>query len=92
MSIQYSDTHFSENMPIDEAMKRFTECLATGIPVQALHVGTVPEINARKRELLRRADLQSQIDELRDKIESVEIAPTSNILHLPSAEDLKRFA
>ncbi len=92
MSIQYSDTHFSEIMPFDKAFARFQECLETGIPVQALHVGTIPEIKARQNEIIRRADMQQQIDDIKEQLKNMAISPTPKLLHIPTVDDVERFA
>ena len=97
MSIQYDDTHFSENMPISDAVKKMHECLEQNIPFQALHVGTEAELNKRKADAVTKADIQSQLDSITNRLNALtDTSSLSNtsplLLHLPSAEEIKKYA
>lgn len=89
MAIQYTDTEFSENMPFDEAMEKFTECLKNGTPAQALHVGTVAELNERKAN----ADLKGRLEKLEQEVKEQQSVSTlkSDTIILPNREELKAF-
>ena len=87
MSIQYSENVFSGNMPFDEAHAKFMQCVKTGIPVMALHVGTEAELDRRKKK----ADLESEIEALKVRMTELEPAPKSDFLHIPTTAEAKEF-
>ena len=90
MAIQYSDTHFSDNMSFGEAKRKFEECLENGVPVQALHVGTEEELNKRKEK----ACLQKQFDELQGRLcelEGTVKTQKSDVLIAPTMEEIREI-
>ena len=87
MSIQYSENVFSGTMPFEEAQKKFTECIQNGVPVMALHVGTEAELDRRKKK----ANLQSEVEELKSRLNALEPAPKSDFLHIPTLAEAKEF-
>lgn len=87
MSIQYSKNVFSGNMPFDEAQEKFTECIKNGVPVMALHVGTEAELDRRKRK----ANIEAEIEELKNRLDALEPAPKSDFLHIPTTAETKEF-
>lgn len=90
MAIQYSDTHFSEIMPFDEALTRFNECVQNGTPVQALHVGTPAELHRR----MQKATLEQQLAEVQGRVEAIEAGmrlPKSEFIRYPTEDELLKF-
>jgi len=75
MSREYIDGTFSPDLPIEESFEKFWEEIQDGIPVRSLHVGTEKELD----EIKGKVDLQSQIDELRAKIEENESLKSDSI-------------
>ena len=88
MSIQYSDNVFSGNMPFAEAHKKFMECVETGVPVMALHVGSNEELEARKKK----ADLAAEVEALKQRLSSLEPSPKSDLLYFPTQEEILNAA
>lgn len=84
MSIQYSENVFSGNMPFPEAHKKFIECIETGVPVMALHVGREEELDRRKKK----ADLAAEVELLKQRLSALEPNPKSDILHFPTPEEV----
>lgn len=86
--IQFRDDTFSDAMPVDEAFDKFKEFATVG-EAKALHVGTRAELLKVKEE----ADQQTQINDLKDRLASIEnMEPIrSDVLHIPSNEDVLRF-
>lgn len=92
MSIQYKDGSFGPVMPIDEATEKFFECLKNNEPVQALHVGTLDELEKRQRIIKESDNLQQQINELRDKVDSLtKNNISSDCIYLPTSDEIKQF-
>lgn len=92
MSIQYSDTQFSENMPIDIATKRFQKELANGTPIQAFHIGTDETLTARKNNLIRQSHLQNQMDALQNAVDELSSKIVNNLnTELSNQNEIKRF-
>ena len=85
--LQYSDNVFSGTMPFDEALAKFTDCIASKVPVMALHVGTDAELR-RRREA---PDLQAEIAELRNRVDAMEPPPKSETLYLLSVDEVRKF-
>ena len=91
MAIQYTDTVFSENMPVDKAIEKMNDLIARNIPFQALHVGTDRELTERKMDLIGKSELQKQIDDLKEQFERANIKPVSKLLHIPTEDQIKEF-
>lgn len=85
--LQYSENVFSGIMPFDEALTKFKECVANDVPVMALHIGTERELQRRKEV----PDLQAEIAELRGRLDSLEPAPKTEVLYLPTVDEAKKF-
>lgn len=85
MSIQYQDGHFSETLPISEAMERFQEAIENGEPVKALHVGTFQAIEKEKE----RQDLITRMDDLEQKIR--DLSPVKTSLVVPTEREVSVF-
>lgn len=87
--IQFKDGTFSGEMPADEAFDMFRQLAPIG-EAKALHVGTHGELLKVREE----ADQQAQINDLKDRLASIENKEPvrSDILHIPSNEDVLRFA
>ena len=85
MAIQYSDNVFSGNMPFEEAKEKFLDCIENNVPVQALHYGTDEELNSRKQK----ADMEAELKKLKDRIDALEPAPKSDLIHMPTTAETK---
>ena len=78
----------------NEDLRRHVE----GKQPRALHIGTDEELNKLKTKSLswippeekQELDLQAQIDELREKVESLEL-PKSNLIEIPTKEQIRQF-
>ena len=100
MSIEYQDGSFSENMPISEAFTKFKQDMERmENPAKALYVGTpseLEEIKARSKNAFKfddeteeeKADLQSQIDDLKEKVGAMKPVK-SKYIHIPTDEERK---
>ena len=87
MAIQYSYNVFSGNMPFEDAKERFFDCIKNNVPVQALHYGTEEELNHRKKKSNMKADLKK----LQDRMDALEPAPRSDLIHIPTTAEAKEF-
>ena len=87
MAIQYDDGTFSGNMPFEEALKQFTEARDDGIFYKALHQGTSAELD----EVKKKANVQSRIDELEDRLDKLEVDKIDTNLIIPSKDEIRRF-
>jgi len=87
--LQYRDGTFSGDMSADEAFEKFQEYAPLG-EAKALHIGTRAELQKVRDE----ADKQTQIDDLKDRLSSLESKEplNSDLVHLPTNEDVLRFA
>lgn len=84
MSIQYTDGSFSENIPIDKAVKKFQDAIDQG-NARALYVGTENELEQIKKRKL----LEDQITELSTRIEKLENGPIkSEIIIIPTRDEI----
>ncbi len=86
MSIEMANGEFSENMSSLEAIEIFKQMVEDGQPVRSLHIGTEKELN----EIREKADMQTQLDELSAKVDSIE-KPKSDIIHFPTREEIKQL-
>lgn len=86
MAVQYRDGAFGETLPLSEAMEKFQQAIESGT-AKALHVGSVPEVEAAKKD----AAIGEQVKALASRIADIE-AGQSTIIAKPSADDIKRFA
>ena len=87
MALQYDDTHFSENMPLDKAVKELNKRLEERLPVQALHIGTNEKLN----EIKKKADLSKRLDELQSRIDDIEKPTKSELIYEPTKEEVDKF-
>lgn len=88
MSTQYRDGTFSETLPLNEALPNFMkEMERNQNNLKAFHVGSFEEIE----EVKTKATLQSQIDLLAEKMESMEPI-TSDLIHIPNKKEVKQFS
>ena len=87
MSIEMADGTFTPpEIFSDELVDRFKELAENG-EARALHVGTWQELE----EKAETADLQAQMDELREKIEMFEKRETS-LIKFPTFDDIHKYA
>ena len=87
--IQFRDGTFSGEMSANKAFNRFKELAPIG-EAKALHVGTHGELLKVKEE----EDQQAQISDMKDRLTYLENKEPvrSDVLHIPSNEDVLRFA
>lgn len=99
MSIEYRDGRFSKNMPLDEAIRRFQgESEREPEYLKALHIGTEEELNDLKSRSIwnmieedeKEVDLQSQINELRGRVDAMEQSK-STLIEIPTQEQIRQF-
>ena len=88
--VEYRDGNFGDMVPLDvhrEFMNMWAdkedEFFKT---VKATHFGTFEELE----EVKEKADMQTQIDRLEERLEEID-KPKSNYIILPSHEDVMRF-
>ena len=86
MCIEYRDGTFSPDLPIDDAFDKFWTEFENGLPVKSLHVGTEKELD----EIRENRDLQSQIDELNEKVEGIEPIK-SDLIDILTDDQIKAF-
>jgi hypothetical protein len=86
VSIEYRDGNFSEALPLEEALRRFSEEALCGVGVRALHVGSVEELDAIKS----RATLSERLTALEEKIKDIEPLRPGLVL-IPTTEESQRF-
>lgn len=86
MSIEYRDGSFSPNLPISDAFEKFWTEIEEGIPIRSLHVGSEKELD----EVREKANIQTQLDELSAKVDSIE-KPKSDFVHFPTQEEIKQL-
>lgn len=86
MAIEYKDGRFSATMQYEDLMSEFYFSLDHGDDVRAIHFGTPSEIE----EVREKADLQTQIDELRAMIGEKQ-GPQSSVVDIPTADEIKLY-
>ena len=85
--IEFPNNEFSENMDFDEAMTKFKDFVDNDVPVKALHVGTIAELNRVRFE----GGLEHRIEALEKKFKSLEPAPKSSTIIIPTDEEIAMF-
>ena len=85
--IEYPGSQFSEPMDMAEAFKKFQDHIEVGTPVKALHIGSIEELK-RKRMM---PDFEMRLEALEEKIKTLEPAPESKIIHIPTEEEFRMF-
>ncbi len=94
MSTQYKDGSFSETLKFKDALEYFQQEMETNHEsVKALHVGTFDEIEEVKTEFekVKKVDnMQTQIDELTKRLDSMEV-PKSDIIYTLDKDQVAEF-
>ena len=85
MATQFKNDSFSETLPLDEAMEKFSEFAQEGL-AKALHVGSREEIEAVKNEV----SLKDKISELSNRVADIQAEKTSLILK-PLAKEIRKY-
>lgn len=85
--IEYKDGSFGPIGPLTELLESFPNQVELNDAV-ALHVGTPSELHQRKNILSVAARLK-EVEERLAKVEETHI--TSDILHIPTIEEIKQF-
>jgi len=88
---EFRNGTFGEFTPMADYLKQIENVMNTqevlGNEVKAFHFGTKPELE----EIKSKADLQSQIDMLSEKVEK--IAPKQSFyIHLPTPDEIRKFS
>jgi hypothetical protein len=86
--LQYRYDAIGDVKPTSQAIKDLMEALQDG-EAKALHIGTVEELN-EKRERLSKEDDSEIIDDLRKRVEALEIRHRG-FLSLPSREEIEKY-
>jgi hypothetical protein len=86
MSIQYQDGSFSETMPFDEIMARFSQEMEEGAQIKALHFGTWQEVEAEKEKQA----VEDRLDQLEQAVR--DLSPVKTTLEIPTPEEVKKIA
>ena len=85
--IEYPGNEFSDRMPFEDAMEKFMGHIEDGTPVKALHVGTMDELY--KRQMMPK--IEDRLEALEMKFESLEPKPKSEIIYMPTDEEVRAF-
>jgi len=84
MSIEYIDGSFSENMPINDALKKLKDAIDDG-SARALHIGTEKELNAIKH----RKSIEQELSDLKGRLEKLEEPPVeSSTVVIPTRDEV----
>lgn len=85
--IEYPGNEFSERMSLEDAMEKFQAHIEEGIPVAALHVGTMDELYKRRM----RPKIEDRLESLEMKFEALEPKPRSETIHIPTDDEIQAF-
>lgn len=86
MSIELKDGSFTPIEPFsDSLIAKFRDFAEAGQAV-ALHIGTEDFLKRR----IKTRDIESEIDELRQRIDNIEPAQSS-VLHIPNMDEIKKI-
>ncbi len=85
--IERRDGTFTENMTLENAFDMFKQQMEDEpSKFKALHVGSEKELD----EVREKADMQTQLDKLSAKVDSIE-KPKSDFIHIPTQEEIKQL-
>ena len=83
--IEYDRGKFGSILNFAEALKALDEAILANVTVRALHIGTPPELELRKKE----ASLFERVEALEAKMDSQK--PLSTVIHIPTEVELRKF-
>lgn len=86
MAIEHSNRSL-EIGDFDKMKEKFFQGVELGLPYRAFHVGTLLELKERAKE----KTVEQRLGALEEKVEENETVK-SDLLHLPTREDIDRFA
>jgi hypothetical protein len=84
---EYDGERFGQIKEFEEAFKDFRKELEENPSVSGFHCGSFVDLEKKKAEV----PLKKKVAELEEKLEALQGGPKSDIIHLPTAEELKKL-